>query len=84
MSLIHEYNEEPFSWTLQDMVHPRLVEGTNLSDLGQRRQEVAILGGGIPAVLCEVAFIDNSYDMSVYQSRKDTVAHKIAEGALGL
>ena len=84
MSLIHSYNEEPFSWTLQDMVHPRLVEGTGLRDLGQQRQEVAILGGGIPAVLCEVAFIDNSYDMSVYQSRKDTVAHKIAEGALGL
>lgn len=83
MSLIHEYNAMPWSWTLQDMVHPHLIKGTSLTDLGQRQQEVAILGGGIPAVLCEVAFIDNSYDMSVYQSRKDIVAEEIAAGAVG-
>ena len=83
MSLIHEYNAMPWSWTLQDMVHPHLIKGTSLTDLGQRQQEVAILGGGIPAVLCEVAFIDNSHDMSVYQSRKDIVAEEIAAGAVG-
>ena len=83
MSIVHSYNAEPFSFTFQNMVHPRLIEGTSLRDLGKQQMELAILGGGVPAVMCEVAFIDNWSDMSTYQSRKDTVAQKIAAGIVG-
>lgn len=82
-TLIHSYNEEPRSWDLQDAVHPRLIEGTTLHDRGQKRQEVAILGGGLPATLLEIAFIDNGGDMGTYFDREDIIAEKIAEGIVG-
>ena len=82
MSLRHEYNAAEYSYALQSQVHPYLISGTTLNDLGMRTQEVAILGGDLPATLLEVCFIDNSYDMSVYQSRKVDIAHKIAEGII--
>ncbi len=80
MSLVHEYNACEYSWSVAQTLHPYLVAGTGLHDYGIRGQEVAILGGQLPAVLLEVAFIDNSSDMNAYQSRKDTVAEKIATG----
>lgn len=79
-TLIHSHNAHPRSWGLQDTIHPLLVEGTGLRDRGQKTQQVAILSGPLPATLLEVAFIDNSSDMRTYQSRKDIVASKIAEG----
>lgn len=79
-TLIHSQNAQARSWSLQDTIHPKLIEGTNLKDRGQKTQQVAILGGPLPATLLEVAFIDNPSDMRVYQSRKDMVAEKIAEG----
>ncbi len=80
LSLVHSYNANEYSWTAASILHPYLVAGTGLHDYGIRGQEVAILGGQLPAVLLEVAFIDNSYDMSEYQWRKDTVAEQIAYG----
>ena len=79
-SLIHNYNASGLSSSWQSSIHPKLIEGTTLKDRGKKTQEVAILGGYLPATLLEIAFIDNSSDMSIYQSRKDVIAHKIAEG----
>lgn len=82
MTLIHSERAAARSWNLQDAIHPRLVAGTTLPDLGQRQQMVAILSGELPATLCEVACIDNARDMQVYQSRKSVIAEKIAEGVV--
>lgn len=79
-TLIHSRNANPRSRGLQDVIHPLLVQGTGLKDRGQKTQQVAILSGPLPATLLEVAFIDNSSDMETYQSRKDIVASKVAEG----
>lgn len=79
-SLIHEYNAATMSDVLQDRIHDDFVNGVGLRDRGQLTQEVAILGGDLPATLLEVAFIDNASDMRVYQSRKDTIAAAIARG----
>lgn len=80
-SYIHSYNASRFSAAWQGMIHPRLVEGVGLADRGQRKAELAVVGGGrIPSVLLEVAYINNASDMAQYQTRKHVVAHKIAEG----
>ncbi|WP_206214573.1 cell wall-binding repeat-containing protein, partial [Adlercreutzia sp. ZJ242] len=79
-SLIHSYRASYLSQAWQDQIHPYLIEGVGLADRGKKQQEVAIIGGYLPAVLLEVCFIDNASDMSWYQSHKDYVAHKIAEG----
>lgn len=78
------YNATTMSDVLQDRIHDDFVNGVGLRDRGQLTQEVAILGGDLPATLLEVAFIDNASDMRVYQSHKDTIAAAIARGiALG-
>lgn len=79
-SLIHEYNASWLSPSWQNSIHPSLIEGTGLYDRGKKSQEVAILGGYLPATLLEICFIDDEDDMNQYQSRKDFIAHKIAEG----
>ena len=79
-SLIHEYNASFLSQSWQQSIHPKLIQGTGLMDRGMKTQEVAILGGYLPATLLEVCFIDNSYDMNQYGIRKDEIAHRIAEG----
>ncbi|MGI6218238.1 MAG: cell wall-binding repeat-containing protein [Coriobacteriales bacterium] len=80
MSLIHSYNADTWSSKVQDIIHPYLIKGTGLKDRGQDEDEIAILGGELPATLLEVCFIDNSSDMSTYVSRKSTVARQIAYG----
>lgn len=79
-SLIHSYNASLMSFTWQKQIHPYLISGTGLLDRGMKQQEVAILGGSLPAVLLEVAFIDNARDMSIYQANKVMIANEIAEG----
>ena len=61
-------------------MHRHLVSGTGLSDRGQHEEQFAVCGGNVPATLLEVCFIDNSYDMSQYQARKQFVAEQIAAG----
>lgn len=80
MSLIHSYNASWLSQSWQNSIHPNLVKGTGLADLGKRKQEVAILSGYLPSTLLEVCFINNSYDMNQYQNRKDFIAKQIAFG----
>lgn len=83
-SLVHSYNAATTSDTLRARIHDGLIRGTGLTDRGHKWQEVAILGGNLPATLLEVAFIDNASDMSQYNSRRDTVATEIARDiALG-
>ena len=79
-SLIHEYNAAGLSPSWQSQIHPHLIIGTGLHDRGMKRQEVAILGGPLPATLLEVAFIDSQSDMNQYQARKVTIAYEIAAG----
>lgn len=79
-SLIHNYNASFLSPAWQDQIHPYFVSGTGLTDRGKKQQEVAILGGYLPATLLEICFIDNDFDMGQYQSRKLEIAYKIAEG----
>ena len=80
MTLLHSYNANEYSWTVASIMQPYLVAGTELADRGIVEQEVAILGGDLPAVLLEVAFIDNSYDMEKYQERKWAVSDQITYG----
>ena len=76
---IHSYNAAWRSDVLQDRVHPALVSSIHLTDRGQHQAELAVLGGNVPAVLCEVCFIDNYSDMQAYQTYKYDIARKIAE-----
>lgn len=79
-SYIHSYNAAEGSSLLQDCIHPQLIEGVGLSDRGEQKNNFAVCSGSVPATLLEVCFIDNEYDMSVYESRKDYVANRIAYG----
>ena len=76
---IHSYNAAWRSDVLQDRVHPALVSSIHLADRGQQQAELAVLNGNVPAVLCEVCFIDNYSDMQAYQTYKHDIARKIAE-----
>ena len=76
---IHSYNAAWRSDALQDRVHPALVSSIHLTDRGQQQAELAVLNGNVPAVLCEVCFIDNYSDMQAYQTYKHDIARKIAE-----
>lgn len=78
--LVHSYNNAEMSWPLANKLHPYLLAGMGLYDYGIRGQEVAILGGQLPATLLEICFIDSGYDMTVYTANKDRVARKLAEG----
>lgn len=79
---IHSVRAAARSGSLQDAIHPRLVAGTALTDRGQHEGMLAILSGDLPAVLCEIAFIDNANDMRTYLARRDIIAAEIAEGAV--
>lgn len=79
-TLIHEYNAAYTSDILQDRIHDDLVGALGLRDRGQKTQEVAVLGGNLPATLLEVCFIDNPSDMNTYYAKKDAVASAIAKG----
>ncbi len=80
LSLIHEYNACQWSSKVQNIMHPYLLQGTGLSNLGKKTQEVAILSGQLPAVLLEVCFIDNYSDMSKFLSRESYVEQCITTG----
>ncbi|MBC2890755.1 RICIN domain-containing protein [Gordonibacter massiliensis (ex Traore et al. 2017)] len=79
-SYIHNYNASPGSSALQGIVHQYLVKGTGLFDRGKKKAELAVCGGRLPAVLCEIAFISNYSDILNYQNRKWLIAESIAEG----
>ena len=69
---------------LADIMHEYLVEGMgpDMDDYGVvTRGDLAIPNDSrIAATLLEIAFIDNSYDMQVYDSRRDDVARSLAKG----
>ena len=64
---------------LDKIVHAALVKSTGLRDRGtDRRSDITFVNGKVPSVLMEVAFIDNSSNLSKYLSRRDVVAESIA------
>lgn len=79
-SLIHSYNAAPLSSLWQNRIHQGLCNATGLVNRGMKTQEVAILGGTLPATLLEICFIDNRSDMAQYQAKKVQIAEAIAEG----
>ena len=80
LALVHSYNDAEMSWPLAQQVYPYLRDSMSLYSYGIRGQEVAILGGQLPATLLEVCFIDNWNDLSTYLNNKDWVARQIAYG----
>lgn len=64
---------------LQSIVHGNLVAATGLTDRGQKDYGYSVLCGKVPAVLCEIAFIDNANDMYLYKKREDQVARALAK-----
>lgn len=77
-SYIHTYRAASGSDVLQRRVHWGLVSSLRLYDRGMLQEQFAVCGGNVPAVLLEVAYIDNWSDMNTYRSRIDSVAHGIA------
>ena len=77
---IHSDNAAAGSTILQDIIHRRTVVGTALLDRGQKADSFAVVGGQLPAVLIEIAFIDNASDMGRYASRVNQIASQIAAG----
>ena len=80
---IHLYHAAWKSSELQDRVHPALVSAMGRGDRGQHAEEFAVLNGNVPAVLCEVCFIDNWSDMSAYQANKGNIARSVADSIAG-
>ena len=81
-SYIHTYNAQWGASHLQDCVTGRLADAVGRGNRGAGNMQLAVCGGNVPATLVEVCFIDNSGDMSAYQSRKDGVARALAEGVV--
>lgn len=78
----HSYNAQWGSEHLQDCVTGRLVAATGLENRGEKKEEFAVCGGSVPAVLCEICFIDNWNDMYTYDRAKDSIASALAEGIM--
>jgi N-acetylmuramoyl-L-alanine amidase len=82
-SYIHSINANYRSAALQTIMHTSLVSSLGLFDRGKKSAQLAVVSGkdnGLPAVLLEICFINNSYDMSVYKSKEDKVAQALAKG----
>lgn len=82
-SYIHSRNAAAKADELQSIMHKSLVKGTGLRDRGMKSAGLAVCSGagtGLPGVLLEICFIDNSYDMKQYQAKKDGVARELAAG----
>lgn len=79
-SYIHSQNSAAGSKALQNSMHSCLASALGLYDRGKKNEWFAVVSGPLPSVLLETCFIDNSSDMSTYQSRKDNVAKAIAQG----
>ena len=82
-SYIHNRNAAAKASELQSIMHKSLVKGMGLRDRGMKSAGLAVCSGagtGLPGVLLEICFIDNSYDMKQYQAKKDAVARELAAG----
>ena len=77
---IHSYNAAAGSPAFQKIMHSYLVTGTGLPDRGMKQSALAVCGGRLPSVLCEIAFIDRKEDMETYFKRQDDVARFLAAG----
>ncbi len=81
-SYIHSVNPPSGSAELQSIMHRALVAASGLPDRGKYSMGLAVCGGPLPSTLLEVGFIDNSYDMFVYQNNKAILATFLAGAAL--
>lgn len=82
-SYIHNRNAAKRASELQSIMHKSLVKGIGLRDRGMKSAGLAVCSGagtGLPGVLLEICFIDNSYDMKQYQAKKDALARELAAG----
>lgn len=82
-SYIHNKNAAEKASELQSIMHKSLVKGIGLRDRGKKSASLAVCSGsgtGLPGVLLEICFIDNSYDMKQYQAKKDALARELAAG----
>lgn len=80
---IHNSSAADGSSRLQSIMHRHLVDGVGLRDRGKKKAALSVCNGnstGIPATLLEVCFIDNAYDMNMYEKNKDRIARELAEG----
>lgn len=85
MSIVGGPRRNEDSVLLNRTIHPYLAKAmSGLHDFGiSYRDDLAVVNDGrIPATLLEIAFIDNSRDMQVYNSRRDSVARNLAEAIL--
>ena len=78
-SYIHSFLASWKSVDLQNRVHPALIRGMGLSDRGKHREQLAVVGGELPACLLEVGFIDNDSDISRYNAQKRNLANSLAD-----
>ena len=70
---------------LTSIMHSHLssaMSGLQNNGISTRGDLAVVNNGRIPATLLEIAFIDNGYDMQVYDSRRDAVARSLAQGIL--
>jgi N-acetylmuramoyl-L-alanine amidase len=82
-SYIHSKYAAARSSYLQSIMHEHLVDSMQLTDRGKKEAVLSVCNGsetGIAATLLEICFIDNSYDMSQYKLREDSIARALAEG----
>ena len=70
----------PNSDNLRNQIHDRLVRVTQLRDRGKKYENFAVCRAPMPSTLLEIAFIDNSNDIRLYQLNKHNIANAIAEG----
>lgn len=78
-SYIHSTSASWKSADLQNRVHPALVQAMGLRDRGKHTEQLAVVGGQLPACLIEVGFIDNNSDMSRYNAQKWNLANSLAD-----
>ena len=70
---------------LTNIMHSHLgsaMSGLQNNGISTRGDLAVVNNSRIPATLLEIAFIDNGYDMQVYDSRRDAVARSLAQGIL--
>ena len=76
----HIYHAQWGSTHLQNCLTDRLANAVGRGNRGAKQAELAVVGGKVPATLCEICFITNWGDVNTYLSRKDIVARALAEG----
>ena len=71
------------SSAFNSIIHRKLVSSVGLRDGGtMHRGDITVVNGSVPAVLMEVAFIDNYSSLHTYFNHRSGVAKSLAEGII--